>query len=287
MKRTILLILICSVLFCGCNNKNNKNAESKPIAAVSIIPFKYFADKIAGELWNIISIIPSGANHTSYEPTAKELKQIANADIYFETANIGFEDAWTRRFKSIAPECTFYNVSENIELTGGHYHGDEYHGADPHYWLSPKDAAIIAENITNAFIKSDPKNKEIYIENLNKLKVEIMETDIQLKALLEPLKGSMFLIYHPALTYFAKDYDLVQIAIEDHGKEPSASYMAKIIDIAKENDIKTIFYQTQYTGQSVHTIANEIGAKTICFDPMAYNWPENMLSIANSLISNK
>ncbi|MDL2243205.1 zinc ABC transporter substrate-binding protein, partial [Bacteroidales bacterium OttesenSCG-928-K03] len=224
-----------------------------------------------------------GANHTSYEPTAKELKQIANAEIYFETANIGFEDAWTQRFKNISPKCTFYNISKNIELTGGHYHGDQYHGADPHYWLSPKDAAIIAENITNAYIKTDPKNKEIYLANLDKLKSEIFEIDSQLKTLLEPISGSMFLIYHPALTYFAKDYNLTQIAIEDHGKEPSASYMAKIIDIAKVNNIKTIFYQKQYTGQSVQTIANEIGANTVCFDPMAYNWPENMISIAKVL----
>ena len=287
MKKILPLIFLAIILFCGCNNAKNKHTDKKPVAAVSIIPFKYFADRIAGDLWTVIAVIPSGANHTSYEPTAKELQQIANANIYFETANIGFEDAWTQRFKNIAPKCTFFDVSQNIELTGGHYHGDQYHGADPHYWLSPKDATTIAQNMTEAFIESDPKNAEIYIRNLNMLIIETTNVDRVLTKILQDVNNRMFLIYHPALTYFAKDYDLVQIAIEEHGKEPSASYMAHIIDLAKEHNIKTIFYQTQYTGQSVHTIANEIGAQTVCFDPMAYDWRENMISIANQLVSNQ
>lgn len=200
---------------------------------------------------------------------------------------MGFEDAWIERFKSISADCQFVDISDNIQKMGGHYHDGEYHGADPHYWLSPSDAAIIADNIAYTMIQIDPDNSEFYQDNYQKLKADIAVVADSLYKMLKPISGSAFLIYHPSLTYFAHDFSLQQIAIEEHGKEPSAAYMAQIIDIAKEKNIKTIFYQSQYSGQSVENIAKEIGATTICFDPLAYNWDTNLLEIGVLLIENE
>ncbi|MCK9302880.1 MAG: zinc ABC transporter substrate-binding protein [Bacteroidales bacterium] len=279
----LVAIIITAITLQSCKNK----VEKENTIAVSIIPIKYFVDRIVGDKWEVFSVIPPNANHTTYEPVPSDLKKVAKAKIFFESGNMGFEDAWIERFKSISADCQFVDISDNIQKMGGHYHDGEYHGADPHYWLSPSDAAIIADNIAYTMIQIDPDNSEFYQDNYQKLKADIAVVADSLYKMLKPISGSAFLIYHPSLTYFAHDFSLQQIAIEEHGKEPSAAYMAQIIDIAKEKNIKTIFYQSQYSGQSVENIAKEIGATTICFDPLAYNWDTNLLEIGVLLIENE
>lgn len=280
-KRTIYILTICLLIsVCSCNTHRNSD---KRIIVTSIVPIQYFIESIAGDTWNVIAIIPSNANHTSYEPTTQNLRDVSDASIYFETGNIGFEDSWTQRFKSLAKDCKFSDVSENIEKIGGHYHNGEYHGADPHYWLSPSEALIIAENIYNAIAKYDTANQNTYYENYMSLREKIIDTDRKVVEILADRKNDSFLVYHPALTYFAHHYGLNQVAIEDHGKEPSASHIAEIVSFAKEHNIKVVLYQSQYTGASVKNIADEIGATAVCYDPMAYNWCENMANIATLL----
>ena len=287
MTNRIIIISLISLLcmFGSCNQ--HKVTGKKPIICTSLVPIKYFAEYIAGNKWEVISIIPTNASHTNYEPTPKDMTNVANAKIYFTTGNIGFEDAWNQRFKEISKHCKFIDVSKNIVKIGSEYHAGIYEGTDPHFWLSPNEALIIAKNIYDAMLLIDPKNSSTYKENYMYLCELISKTDMELKEMLAPISGKTFLIYHPTLTYFAKSYNLNQIAIEENGKEPSASHIAEIIKIAKEKNIKVIFYQAQYTGPIVNNIAKEINAKTFCFDPLSYTWHDNMISIAQMLIDNQ
>ncbi len=281
-KKPLTYILTACLLIslCGCNSHRDSN---KRIIATSIVPIQYFIESIVGDTWQVIAIIPSNANHTSYEPTTQNLRDVSDACIYFETGNIGFEDSWTQRFKSLAKDCKFTDVSENIEKIGGHYHNGEYHGADPHYWLSPSEALVIAENIYNTIAGYDTANKDTYYENYMSLRERIIDTDRKVAGILADKNNDSFLVYHPALTYFAHHYGLNQVAIEDNGKEPSASHIAEIVTFAKDNNIKVILYQSQYAGTSVKNIADEIGAAAVCYDPMAHDWCENMVKIAKIL----
>ena len=149
--------------------------------------------------------------------------------------------------------------------------------------FSPKRAIIIASSICENIINIDSVNKNFYINNFKYFKSKMEEVDSVVYNLLSPLKGKYFLVYHPSLTYIADDYKLNQIAIEQDGKEPSAYYMASVIDIAKEQNIKIIFYQKQYLGNSIAKIASEINADTISYNPMAYNLPKSIVDIAQSM----
>ena len=281
MKKFVLLVIL-SVL-AGCNRPTATDDDDKQLIITSTIPIKYFVDKIAGDKWEVMAMLPSGANHSSYEPTIRDLKAVSDAKIFFETGNIGFEEAWMKRFKAISRKCEFMDVSDGIKKIGGHYHDGEYHGADPHYWLSPRECLRIAYNIYSGVSNIDTINKNVYYENFKSVCQEIVTTDKAMQMKIGVKKGKSFLIYHPALTYLADRYGLNQIAIEEEGKEPTASHIAEIIKIAKAKNINIILYQQQYTGASVHNIAKEIGATPVSFDPMEYNWSENLLSIANEL----
>lgn len=281
IRYTIMLILLLTI-----NSCSNPRGKGKKIST-SIEPIRYFTEQIAGETWQVKSIIPSNANHGNYEPTPQDLRVISDSQIYFSSGDIGFEDAWTKRFEEIAKDCYFFDISQGIKKVGGHYHGDVYHGADPHYWLSPREAKIISKNILNVLCERDEANKLTYETNYNSLISKIEETDSIISEILKPVAGHSFMIYHPALTYFAQYYNLKQIAIEHEGKEPSAAHIAELIDTAKKENIGIILYQEQYTGNSVKHIANEVNARQICFDPMNYDWHNNLIHIAQTLRQNK
>lgn len=280
IQHTTMIILL--LFISSCNNSTNKSK----IITTSIEPIRFFAEQIAGDTWEVKSIIPSNANHGNYEPTPQDLRAISDSQIYLSTGDIGFEDAWTKRFKEIAKGCYFSDISEGVNKVGGHYHGDEYHGADPHYWLSPQEAKIISQNILYVLCEHDEANKSTYETNYNTLISNIESTDSIVSNILTPIERRSFMIYHPALTYFAQYYNLNQIAIEHEGKEPSASHIAELIDIAKKEKISIILYQEQYTGNSVRHIAKEINAQPICFDPMDYDWHNNLIHIAQILKQN-
>ncbi len=91
------------------------------------------------------------------------------------------------------------------------------------------------------------------------------------------------MIFHPSLAYFARDYNLEQIPIEEEGKEPSPAYMRQLIDIAREKEITTIFISSQFNNQSAVTIARQLNARVEEFNPSSPDWSNNMRSIAQKL----
>ena len=96
-------------------------------------------------------------------------------------------------------------------------------------------------------------------------------------------KGQSFMIYHPSLGYFAKDYHLKQHALEWEGKSPSPSHMKKLSDLGKEEQIKTILIQVEFDRKNAEVLASEIGAQLVLINPLGENWPDQMLMIATKL----
>ncbi len=93
------------------------------------------------------------------------------------------------------------------------------------------------------------------------------------------------MIFHPALTYLANDYGLVQIPVEIEGKEPSPAAMKFFIDTGREKEIKTIFVQKEFDIKNAGTIADEIGADITIIDPLCWDWPATVRIIIDNLVS--
>ncbi|GHV59860.1 zinc ABC transporter substrate-binding protein [Bacteroidia bacterium] len=256
---------------------------------VTIEPQRYFAEQLADSLFEIMTMVPVGSSPESYDPTPREMMQLAKSKAYFCIGHIGFENAWLHRLKSNHPQVRFFDNSKGIHwISGDHHHhdaidNDSHSHIDPHTWPSPVEARMIAQNMFAALSKIDPKHTDTYRENLERLLLEIDETDQIVRSYLSHSSQKSFIIYHPALTYFARDYGLTQYAIETEGKEPSPEQLKQLVDLAKKESIRTVFIQQEFDRKNAEIIARETGCRLEVINPLSYHWREEIIRIAKIL----
>ena len=276
-----LLLLICSTIF----------AFGQINAIVSIVPQKYFADKIAGEKANItVMVFPGNSPHT-YEPKPSQMKDLTKANVYFKIG-IEFEKIWLKKFQSINKTMRIVDSSKGIKRIPmiNHNHGENDHkhdsenNLDPHVWLSPKNGKIIAKNIYDTFVNLDSKNKNYYTMNYKKILKEIEETNTKINnILLKTDDMAKFIVFHPSWGYFAKDYRLTQVALELGGKKPKAKHIQNIIKETKKDYFKVIITAPEFSDNIAKTIAHESGIDVVKISPLAQNWSENLLKFAKAV----
>ena len=269
---------------------DRKKVDDKMIS-VTIEPERYFAQKIAGDKYKFNCVVPSGQSPETYDPTPKEMVEIGRSMAYFRIGEIGFEQAWMDKIKENNPELKIYNMSHGMTMIAEEEHNHEHDGecshhhgsVDPHIWTSTEGAKVISWNILNALIDIDPENTKYYWGNYNKLLDEIDFTEAQITELLSDVKGEAFIIYHPALTYFAKEFGMKQLCIELDGKEPSPATLKELVETAKSENAKVVFIQKEFDQKNAELIAKETNCKLVVINPLSYDWSKEMIDIAKSL----
>jgi len=279
MKDIIIKILFL-LLFTSCQKITVKNNLLN--ISVSILPQKYFVEKIAGKKIKINVMIPPGSNPVLYEPSFQQMEELSHSMIYFRIGYIQFEKVWMNRIRSANNKMVIIDTSSGIDLIKS-YHHNHTKSIDPHIWLSPSCVKIQIKHIYNALKNLNPAAQHIYLKNYNNFIQEIKQLDKDIKKILHNVKNRSFLVYHPAWAYFSRDYGLNQIAIEMEGKSLSVFQLKKIIDHAKNNNIKTIFIQEQFDSHIAQAIAEELNGQVIKINPLHENWMENMRRIALAL----
>jgi zinc transport system substrate-binding protein len=285
--------LVFLLIFASCGNVDKTQDNEKKTVIVSILPQKYFVEKIAGDNFNVSVMIPPGASPVTYEPTPKQMKELSKSFAYFRIGHIEFEKSWMKNFIEVNPEMKIIDISKTadlIEPENGHDHGhfhDEHHhhGVDPHIWTSPKEVKKQVQFIYEFLVKEEPKLKEEFEINYNSFISEIDSLDQYISDQLKDFENRKFLIFHPALSYIARDYGLEQISIEIDGKEPTPSNIQQIIDLAKKENIKIVFVQKQFSTHNADVIANEIGGRVVRIDPLDYNWAESIRFITDEIVN--
>ena len=282
MKKFFYILTL--VILYGCGNANHNS--DKPIITVTIEPLRYFTEAIAGEHFKVVSMVPKGSSPESYDPTPQQLVALGNSQAYLRIGYIGFEQAWMKKLEANHPNMKVYDTSQGIDLirSEGHWHGDHFHegGVEPHIWNSTQNASMMADNIYKALCELDSTHQEEYKHRLDSLKKTIARTDENVKAILKNASTS-FLIYHPALSYFARDYGLKQISIEEGGKEPSPAHLKELIELCKREKIRVIFVQQEFDQRNAQLIADELGIKVVSINPLSYDWTDEMENAARSL----
>ena len=260
---------------------------------VTVAPQKIFVEKIGGEFVNVNVMVPIGADPHSYEPTPLQMVAISKANIYMKIELEEFEKPWLSKLSAQNRDMKIENIAKNanhINFENEHHneHEDEHHhgSEDPHIWTSPKEVKNIAKNILNILINYDKKNENIYKLNYEKFLNEIEYTDKKIREILKDIpKNSKIMVFHPAFGYFARDYNLIQFAIEFEGKKPKPKMLAYMIREAKEDGIKTIITEPEFSDKSAKVIANEVGAKVKAISPLSPNWSENLIELAKTIKS--
>ena len=294
MKRFLYLIILC-VILAGCKGTPQKQADSgktsgteKPAVTVTVTvtipPYKYFVDQIAKGKVDVNVMVSNGNNPETYEPYAQQMMELSKSALYLKVGSIGFEQTWMKKLQDNAPDMKVIDTSVGIKpakTPGGNI--------DPHVWMSCSNARIIASNILKALCELEPKNKAFFEKNYQSLLSIIDKRDSTIKESFkkDPDLVRKFVIYHPILTYFARDYQLEQLAIEEEGREPSAAQLKSLIERARKEKIKFCLIQAEFANRNTTTFINESHTKPMNINPLQGDWNRAMQEAAAAVQGKK
>ncbi|MDD4644988.1 MAG: zinc ABC transporter substrate-binding protein [Bacteroidales bacterium] len=292
MKKLLVFLFIPIFFVTGCKTKQAE--DPKPIVTVTILPLQYFAEQLAGDRFRVNVMVPPGVSHHNYDPNPRQLQELEKSKALFINGHLGFEQAWVPKMKSNYPGLPVIDLSSGINLItsegseGEHAHesepdGHSHEGVDPHYWMSLTEARKIAKNMASGLIKADPSCRQMVEANLLKLNTRIDSLAATMSTRFSGLNHRSFLIFHPALAYFARDYHLIQHSMENGGKEPTASHFRELVDLAATEKINTIFIQKEYDQENAQALSREIGAVITVIDPMSPDWFAEMEQLATKI----
>ena len=285
-------------------------AQEKLIVAVGIVPLAAFVEAVAGELAEVVTMVPPGNNPETFLPSMTQMMALSDAAVYF-SLDLPTETA------SILPKLGDFNDSillvDLVEDLAAAYpllasahdhhhdddddhdhdhdddadeddHGDDEHEEyDHHLWLSPRRAVVMVKSIAETLSVLDEENRDTYQTNAKSYIAELEALDAELTSTLEKLENRTFIIYHAAYAYFADDYGLEMVGVEIEGKQASAADLQSVISLAHDKGIKTVFYQQEFDSSQARTIADEIGGTVLEVAPLSKDYMGALRSIAQAL----
>lgn len=295
MKKILALFLSILMLTSCATKPENKEGtstkeEGKKVVNTSFYPIEFATKEIVKDKMEVKSVIPAGVEVHDWEPSLKDMENLKESKLVLIN---GLElESWIEDAKKVVDNDKIVDLSGGIDLIKadeddhdyeddhdhedehdhdheeeeGHGHHHHHHGEfDPHIWLSLRNFQIVSKNICEAVSNADPENKEFYEQNFEELKNKLNELDRKYAGEFEKNKGKHIIVPHEAFGYMARDYNLVQIPIENltSDSEPDLKTIANIVDTAKSEGIKTVFYEGEDSGKVPQTIAKEIGGKAM------------------------
>ena len=267
-----LAALLCLAPACGAE----PGADPRPVVAVSVLPQRWFVERLAGDRVRVEVMIPPGASPASHEPGMGQLRALSEAVLYVKVGHphFPFEEAWLGRLLADAGEIPVVDASGSLEVDAE---------GDPHLWLAPEHARGLARAIHAALREALPGSAAALDANLAALLAEIDALDAELDALLRPRRGAAFVVFHAAWGHLAAAYGLEQVAIESGHREPDPRHLARVIERSRRLGVGTVFAQPQFDTRPARVVADAIGARVESLDPLAYDWPANLRHVARRL----
>ncbi|MBN1433918.1 zinc ABC transporter substrate-binding protein [Candidatus Fermentibacterales bacterium] len=303
----VLLLTGASLLIhAGCGrvpgeDARSRDARDRPVeVVVSLLPQRYFVERLgAGRTGSVHVLVSPGHSPATYEPTPGDIATVSRADVYF-TIGVPFEQAWVPRIASASPGLAIVPTHSGIDRrsierwssdgpeSAGSPDGEHDHGGmpDPHVWLSPALVESQAVVVTRTLVALDPEGEGSYLLALDEFERELDSLEAAISAVLEPVRGRTFAVYHPSWGYFADEFGLLQLPLESGGSEPSPSAMGRWLEVADSLGIRALFVQPQFDARPAERIASELGIDLITIDPLAEDWAENLLEVARVLGEN-
>ena len=268
----IAATLLALTVIAGCSTSET---VGRPVVAVSVEPQAYFVEQIAGDLVQVVVMVPPGANPATYSPTIHQIQALSDASLYFKVGHpgFGFESSWLD---------SMLEVKSGLEIVDGSQ-GSPCTAADPHLWVAPSSVRVMATSLALGLERVLPDQRETLQANLAAFERRIDAVDREIRETLGEHEGRGFLVFHPSWGCFAEEYGLEQIAIEHDGKEPSSHDLAALIADARNDGIRVVFVQPQHSERAAETVAQAIGGRVISADPLARDWPANLESFAAAL----
>lgn len=288
-KGIVFLIMLVSILFVSAGPLE---ADGKMTVFVSILPQAYFLERIGGQHVDVVVFVDEGQSPERYEPSPKQMAKLASAKAFF-AIGVPFEKNVLKKIGRTNRNLVIVETQKGVVYRHleGHDHGhdgkkggeQESGISDPHIWMDPKLVKIQARNIHDALCSLDRANAQEYSRNLDAFLGDLDRVDRRIAKVLEPLKGGVMFVFHPAFGYFADAYGLIQVPVEIEGKEPGAKQLARIIDRAKKDKVRVIFVQPQFSPKSAEAVAKAIKGAVVPINPLARDYLTNLDHIASAV----
>ena len=243
---------------------------------VSVPPLAYFANRLAGDRFNVSALVPPGTDPHHFEPSMSQLLDLNRAVLYLEIGHprLEFETMLRERHFEDYPDLPILSLVESTEMMP----------EDPHVWTSPRVAEIMARKIAARLREMAPDDPELETR-LQGLLNDIHGVDEKLRRWsLRPEATRSFISHHPAWAYLARDYGLRQIAIHRNHAEPSAARLAQIVERGVEEKVRIVVVQPGYSEEAAQIVATEIGAVVVVVDPLGANWFDEMNRLADAFL---
>jgi zinc transport system substrate-binding protein len=279
----VILVIAAGVIgYFGYQNLNANNSNGKIGVVVSIGPEVQWVNAVGGDKVNVTLMVPPDDDPHTYEPLPGQLKQVSNAKMYAEIGSpLEFETNYMGKIEAANPNLLIVNCSQGITLMPNTAE-NESDTMDPHDWVDPKDAEVMVNNIYLGLVKVDPSDQAYFEKNRDNYEAQLETLDNYTAQTLKDKKGTDILIFHPAFGYYAKDYNLTQIAVMINDEEPSPQRIALLLNTAKADNITVMYNEPQYDPSYMQSIASQVNGKVLTVNDLDENYLQNMRNVANA-----
>ncbi len=292
MKKIIFFSILAAFIFvAGCGRVEEKK-NSKINVFTSILPQKYFVERIGGDRVNVSVLVGPGKSPAMYEPLPDQVIALSKADLFF-TIGVSFENTFIPKIEKSLRSLKIVDTSQGIKKRTLEFHDNDEHGGDghkhpegaidPHTWMSVSLVKKQAFNIYSALVEEDPDGGDVYKKGYESFISDLDKVNTELTKALAPFKGNTLFVFHPAFGYFTDEYGLKQVAIETGGKEPSPAALEAVIKKAKAENVKIIFVQPEFSQKSAEAVADAIGGAVIILNPLSPDYINNLRYIAEEV----
>lgn len=287
LRLLLLLVLLPHSVF----------AQGATHVFVSVLPLKTLVQKLAGDTVVVHSMVGTHQSPATYTPLPSQLKALSEAQLYFRVG-VPFESRWMTRIEAQNSNMKVVDLRQGLELReltahdhedDAHEHHDAHEGdaaLDPHIWTDPLNIMVMIGRVATELTSISPKQATQIRYRAHEMQQNLLTLHGQITALLQPLQGQAFLVFHPSWGYFAARYGLQQLAIEHQGKVPSARTLAHLIEQAESQKIRVLLIQPQFNQKAAKRVAQAIGAEVRIIDPLSEQFPEVLLAAAQALAAN-
>lgn len=276
MKKLLVFLLSFTVILAACGNQQSKDGKLK--VYTTVYPLKSFVQQIGGKYVDVKTIYPNGADIHSYEPTQKEVLDIAKGDLFVYTSDaldpIGAKIAKTiNDNEKTLPAAK--GIDEKSLLAPDHDEDEHEHGhaeasKDPHVWLDPVMDKEFAKAIKNYLVKQDSAHKDYYEKNYAALAKDIDDIDQKMKKITTHPKHDTVYISHDSLGYLAKRYHFKQEGVSGmNNDEPSQQQIVTMINDIKSKKAEYILYEQNISSKITDIIKDRTNTKAVKFHNMS------------------
>lgn len=281
-RREALVCLAALPILLSCSGKESAVSD-KTALMVSIEPQRYVLEQLVDSTYSVRSLVSHGTNPETFEPSTSERIAVDASPVYFATGVLPFEE----KLKS-STSAIFVETSDGVDLlfdTHGHNHSEEGHDhdADPHYWSSISGVRTMSANMAKALCESFPEDSILFKRRLEQYNCHLDSLENALTSKLAGREGVSFAVWHPSLSYVARDFGLNQITLGLEGKDMSAKGLREAIEKAKARNVKVFFFQKEYDSRQAQTINDALGSVFYEINPLDYNWESQLTGLIDEI----